>query len=111
MPIKACEQQWPAAQPVDEGDGNESRKHIGSADRPGGGLCLRFRRGEARLGEDIVGIIDDRIDAGDLLEHGEPRGNHEGLAPGGREDGAPGRHSGASARNPASIGIQRGAAV
>ena len=65
---EARDQERTAAEAIDEGDRDESRKHIDRADRPGGSCGLRRRRREAGRREDLIGIIDDRVDAGDLLQ-------------------------------------------
>ena len=65
-------------------------EHIDAADRPRGHRRLRRLRDKAGGGKDLVGIVDDRVDAGDLLEDSEPDPDHQRTPPFAREDLAPG---------------------
>jgi hypothetical protein len=89
---EARDQERAAAEAVDEGDRDESRDYVDCADRPGGGLGLRRGGRKACGGEDVVGIIDDRVDAGDLLQDCEAEADFQRRPPAGREHVPPRRH-------------------
>ncbi len=89
---EARDQERTAAEVIDEGDRDEGREHVDGADRPGGGLGLRSGRREAGGGEDVVGIIDDRVDAGDLLQDCEAEADFQRRPPARREHVPPRRH-------------------
>ena len=80
MPTSPHEQQRAPAEAVDVGHGDERGQHVDPADRPGGGRRLVGRGGEPGRGEDLVGVVDDGVDPGDLLEHRQPDADHQRLA-------------------------------
>ena len=75
-PDEAGEQQRPAAEAVDERHRDERGQHVHRADRPRGGRGLVCGRVEPGGGEDLVRVVDDRVDAGELLEDREADTEH-----------------------------------
>ncbi len=62
------EQQQAPPYAVDEDNGDQRGGDVHAADCPGGHRRPRRLGGEAGGGENLVGVIDDRVDAGDLLK-------------------------------------------
>ena len=83
------QQQRLATEPVHPEHGDEGGHHVDAPDGPQGGQALAGGIVEAGGGEDGVGVVDDGVDAGQLLEHGQHAGHHEGPAPLLGEDLAP----------------------
>jgi hypothetical protein len=75
------EQELPPSQTVDEGDGDQRGEDVDAADRPGGHRRLRRLCDKAGGAKDLVGVVDDRVDAGDLLEDGEPDSDQQRTPP------------------------------
>src|SRR6185503_1616687 len=63
------EQQSAASEAVDQREGKQGRGQHDSADRDG--LQVLGRTTEARHGENVVEVIENGIDADQLVEHGE----------------------------------------
>ena len=78
----------PPADAVDEGDRDEGREHVDAADGPGRRIGLGGGRREPRGGENLVGVVDDRVDAGDLLQDRKPEADFERRPPARRAYGA-----------------------
>ena len=88
---EARDQERAPAEAIDEGDRDERREHVDRADPPGRGLGLLCGRRIARGGEDAVRVIDDGVDAGELLQDGKPKADDQRRSPARRKDLPPGR--------------------
>ena len=95
---EARDQERAPAEAIDEGDRDEGREHVDRADPPGGGLGLLRGRRIARGGEDAVRVIDDGVDAGELLQDGKPKADHQRRSPAPCKDLTPGRRFDLSAQ-------------
>ena len=71
------EQKLLAAEFVDDRHGEQGEDEIGGAD--GDGLQVAGDFGCAGEGEDVVEVIEDGIDAGELAEHADGEGDDDGL--------------------------------
>jgi hypothetical protein len=76
-----------AAQPINEPDRNDSHDHVDQADDHG--LAERVAHAAAGLREYRRQVVEDRVDAGDLLKEGESEGDQHDEADAPVEQGAP----------------------
>ena len=81
MPHDADHQQGLAAEPVHPHHRDQGGEHVDCADRPQRRQALAVGGVEAGRGEDRVGVVDDGVDAGQLLQHRERAGDDQRLAP------------------------------
>ena len=86
---EAGQKERTAAKSIDVDNGNQRGQNIHSANGPGccGGLIFGCR--ETGFCKNFVGVIDDGVDAGDLLEDSEANTDREWLAEFLREDLGP----------------------
>ena len=75
---RAEEQQLLAAKLVDDGHGEQRSHQVGRAD--GYRLQIAGDPAEAGRGEDVVQVIEDGVDAGELIEHADGGGEKDRLA-------------------------------
>ena len=71
MPTEPTSRSGLPPEAVHPGHRHEGGNHV---DRPDGqqrGQALTGRRGESGSSEDLVGVVDDGVDTGELLEHGQ----------------------------------------
>src|SRR5215472_17679008 len=63
---------------VDDGDADESGKEIGEADDDS--LEVARHGAEASVGEDVVKVIEDGVDSGELVEEADGDGQEDKFA-------------------------------
>src|ERR1700733_671369 len=73
----ADEQQLLAAELVDDRHGQQGKDQVGGSD--GDGLQVSGDFGRAGESEDVVQVIEDGVDAGELAEHADGKGDDDGL--------------------------------
>ena len=75
MPSDADQQQCLAAELVDQAHAEEGGEQIDEADAHG--LQRRRVGAEAGRGEDVVRVVEDRVDAGELVEEADRDGEED----------------------------------
>ena len=82
---RADEEQGLAAELIDDGDAEQGGDEVGGADH--NGLVGARDRGKAGAGEDVIEIVENGVDAGELIEEADGDGEKDQQLVAGREEG------------------------